>query len=228
MSGKVSSVGFAFLIGVLAVACSAGAQPSPTPTGTPIAATPTPQPTAPPSARPTPTLSPTLPPLRSGSSKAGNYRVENVEPEIHVTLPAGWQLYFNDAGGAYMNTGGGELLLARPEQVIVPDTNDHEPAPEDLLAWFVDHPSLRVTEPTPVEIAGRDAAYVESDPTHKVDVFYDPLGNFHVGPGTGARFYVIPVDGPDILAVLLKNEGGEFDEALDVGVPIVESLEIGE
>jgi len=145
---------------------------------------------------------------------------------MHVTLPEGWTLYFNDAGGAYMNTGHGELLLARPEQVIVPDTNDHESAPDDLLAWFVDHPSLNVTEPTPVEISGQDAAYVEIDTTHKVDVFYDPLGNFHVGPGKGVRFYVIPWEGADILAVLLKDEFGDFEEALEAGVPVVESLEI--
>ena len=152
-----------------------------------------------------------------------------MQPEMILTLPDGWTLYFNDAsggGGAYMNTGGGELLLARPQEVIVPDTNDHEPAPEDLMAWLVDHPSLNVTDPTPVEISGLDASYVEIDPTHKVDVFYDPLGNFHVGPGKGVRFYVIPMEGPDILVAVLKNEGGEFSEALEAGVPVVESIEI--
>ena len=152
MSRTLRSVGSVLVIGLTVAACSAGVQPTMSPTATPQpVATTAPPPAATP--KPTATPAPTLPPIRSGNSKAGTYRIEHVEPEIHVTLPAGWELYFNDAGGAYMNTGGGELLLARPEQVIVPDTNDHEPAPEDLLAWFVDHSSLRVTEPTPVEIA---------------------------------------------------------------------------
>ena len=227
MSGKICSIGVAFVVGVSVAACSAGVQRTSVPSAAQtVAPTLTQAPTPTPTHAPTPTPAPTIPPLRSGNSAAGTYRIEQLDPEVHLTLPDGWELYFNDAGGAYLNTGGGELLVGRPKEVIVPDENEHQPAPEDLMAWLVEHPSLNVTDPTPVDISGHDASYVEIDTTHKVDVFYDPLGNFHVGPGTGVRFYVIPLDGPDILVALLKDEFGQFDTALEAGVPIVESIEI--
>src|SRR5262245_17446382 len=104
---QVRSVGSTVLLALLAAACSAAAQPNPTPTSTPVAATrapvATPAPT--PRATPSPTPEPTIPPLRKGAGGAGTYHTEQMQPELRVTMPEGWTLYFNDAGGAYMNTG---------------------------------------------------------------------------------------------------------------------------
>ena len=162
------------------------------------------------------------------TGKAGTFKTMFSDPQILLTLPDGWSLYFDETGGAYLNTGGGELLIGRPADVIDPETNQNAPAPDDLMAWFVAHPDLNATDPEPVEISGHDAAYVDLDTTRRVDVLYDPLGNFHIGPGSGFRFYTIPWAGPDIFIALLRDESSDFDEALEVGVPVVESIEIVE
>ena len=146
-----------------------------------------------------------------------------------MTLPDGWELFFDDAGGVYMGIPNGEFLVGRPAQIIDPKSHEAKAAPDDLLAWLAKHPSLNATEPKPVEISGLDAAYVDINPSDSVDVFYDPMGNFHVGPGPMARFYVLPQEGPDFFVAIMRPEfGRSLKEALAVGVPIVESLEIVE
>ena len=57
-------------------------------------------------------------------------------------------------------------------------------------------------------------------------MLHDPLGNFHVGPGTHARFYVIPWEGNDIFVAVLGVESTTLDTALTAGIPVIESLEI--
>jgi hypothetical protein len=198
------------LTGLLA-ACSAGAGSTPPP------------------ATPTPTGEPTIAALSQRTGQAGRYHSALAEPGVILTLPDGWQLFFDEPGGSYMGIAYGEFLLGRPMQVIDPKTHAAAPVPENLLAWFRHHPDLKATDPTPVEISGLHAAYVEINPTRSVDVFYDPLGNFHVGPGPMARFYVVPWEGADLFVAVLKAENGaSLKQALEQGAPIAESLEIVE
>jgi hypothetical protein len=193
----------------LVVACSAGAYSTPS------------------TATSTPTGEATVGALFHRTGEAGLYRSSLADPEVILTLPDGWELFFDEAGGTYMGIPNGEFLLGRPMQVIDPKSHAPAPVPEDLLAWLTQHPNLKATDPTSVEISGFDAGFVEISPTRSVDVFYDPLGNFHVGPGPMARFYVIPWEGADIFVAVMKSEnGGSFEQALELGVPIVESLEI--
>jgi len=148
-------------------------------------------------------------------------------PHIRLTLPDGWSVFFDEPGGTYLNIGGGhEFLVGRNDQVIDPETNRPAPIPEDLMGWFVEHPGLHAGKPKPIEISGIEASYVDINPPGSVDVFYDPLGNFHVGPGPMARFYAVPLDGPDLFIGVLRAPGGELDDALAIGVPIVKSLQI--
>jgi hypothetical protein len=147
---------------------------------------------------------------------------------VLLTLPQGWSVYFDEPGGTYMTLGQAELLVGKSGDVIDPETHQRAPNPADVMAWLVAHPDLKATEPTPVVISGYDANYVEIEPSTSVDVFYDPLGNFHVGPGHMARFYVIPWDGPDLFIAILKSPSGTFEEALAVGVPVAEAVQIVE
>ena len=177
----------------------------------------------------TSTVEPTTAALFTRTGEAGRYHSSLLEPEVILTLPDGWDLFFDDAGGVYMRIPNGEFLVGRPAQVVDPTTHDAAPAPEDLLGWLTQHPDLKATDPTAVEISGLDAGYVEIDPTRSVDVFYDPAGNFHVGPGPMARFYVLPWAGADLFVAVLKPENdGSLEQALESGAPIVESLEIVE
>lgn len=126
-----------------------------------------------------------------------------------------------------MSLGGSELLVGGARQIVDPATNNPAKAPEDLIGWLETHPGLNTGPSTPIEISGITARYVDINPSARVDVFYDPLGNFHVGPGPIARFYAVPLDGPDLfIAVLRSPSGGELEEALASGTPVVESIEI--
>ena len=210
----------------LSVACASGPAVAPSaetqrpPTPTPPKGTPAPAATLAPGA--------TLPALRSGLHDAGTYRTKQVDPRVVMTLPQGWSLFFDEPGATYLGIGKGELLVGRAGQIVDPVTRQPAPTPDDVMAWFVSHPELRVTQPTPVEISGHQASWVEIDPTRRVDVFYDPLGNFHVGPGRVARFYVIPWEGSDLFVAVLGSPSGTLEDALAAGVPIVESLQIAQ
>jgi len=188
------------------VACSAGATPTATPS-------------------PTLAASPTVQPLLGSAHEAGTYRTRQFNPQVLLTLQQGWSVYFDELNGTYMTLGKSDLLVGKSGDVVDPATHQRAPNPDDVMAWLVAHPELNATDPTPIQISGYDASWVEVDPTHSVDVFYDPLGNFHVGPGR-ARFYVIPWDGPDMFIAVLKPEVGTFEEALTVGVPVAESVQI--
>ena len=195
-------------------ACSTGPVPAPV--------TPTPSPPTPatvtlaPTDEPTPTGESGFPRLALGAQKAGTYQLMAKDPQIRLTLADGWSVYFDESGGTYMTLGDGEFLVGRNEQIIDPETNTPAPIPEDLMGWLADHPFLNASKPKTIEISGMDA----------MDVFYDPLGNFHVGPGPVARFYAVPLEGPDLFIAVLRSPSGNLDDALAVGVPVVESLEI--
>jgi hypothetical protein len=182
--------------------------------------------TAPSAATASPSVQSTAEALFHRTGKAGRYHSALLEPTVFMTLPDGWDLYFDDAGGVYMGIPDGEFLVGVPDKVIDPKTGKPADVPDDLMGWLTAHPDLAATKPTPVQISGSDSSYVEVRPTKSVDVFYDPMSNFHVGPGS-ARFYVIPQDGPDLFAAVLAAQGGSLDGAKRLGVPIAESLEIG-
>jgi len=217
-------------VATIAAACSSAPTPtvSPSPTAPTPAATVASTATRPPASAPgpaTPTPEPTIPGLREGLHDAGTYRTLS---GFLLTLPQGWSLYFDEPGGTYLSLGKGEFLVSGSGQVVDPETHHAAPRPEDLMAWFVAHPELRVTEPTSVDISGHQASYVEINPTRRIDVFYDPLGNFHVGPGRVARFYVIPRDGPDIFIAVLKDEFGTIEGTLELAIPVAEGVQIVE
>src|SRR5215213_2836674 len=84
-----------------------------------------------------------FPGLLTANGKAGTYQLMAASPHIRLTLPDGWSVFFDEPEATYMNIGAGhEFLVARMDQVIDPETNGPAPIPEDLMAWFVEHPRL--------------------------------------------------------------------------------------
>ena len=213
-------------LGGLLAACSTGAPTASSSTAltpNPTATTAAPATAAPASQTPTASSAPRLA-LTPG--QAGTYQLLARDPQVRLTLGAGWSLYFDESGGTYMSLGPAEFLVLHPGQVIDPETSSPVPVPEDLMGWFAEHPGLHAGKPKAIEISGIKARYVDVNPTTSVDVFYDPLGNFHVGPGPAARFYAVPLDGPDLFIAVLRSPTSTLEAALAVGIPVVESLEI--
>lgn len=214
---------------LLLAACAQPAETAETP-GTPEAsASPSAQAEASESA--TPTESPEAaggpPPLRMGELPAGQYTARAFEPNLVLTLPEGWHQYFAEEDDEIALGGPGvDLNITRPPEVVDPETRAPVETPESLLEWFTAHPSLDVGEPVEVEIDGIASHYVDvAAPSSQIDIFHYPPGNMRLPAGTLSRIYIVPLEGPDLVAVILAlTSADEFGALVAYTEPIVTSL----
>jgi hypothetical protein len=191
-----------------AAACSGGAG-SPTPNAPAIASDPA-------ASAPTPGLSPTAP----ASSPEPASRTRTVRPvdgslafKIAFTfkVPDSWELFDHatpwidanqsPAGAAVWFHAGG-ALFSNPCRPV-----DDEAAPDipvgtsvdDFVTALVDHPSLDVTAPTDVTLAGFSGKYVDLTVPDDISkcAAYRPLDEhiFAQGPGQRWHMWVLNVDG---------------------------------
>ncbi len=102
--------------------------------------------------------------------------------------------------------------------------------PESLLEWFTQHASLDVGEPVEVQIDGIASHYVDvAAPSSEIDIFAYPPGNMRLPAGALSRVYIVPLDGPDLVALILAPAGADdFDAVLEEAEPIVTSLSIND
>jgi hypothetical protein len=170
-------------------------------------------------------------PLRMGELPAGQYTTNAFEPNLVLTLPDGWSQFFPDEDDEIALGGPGvELNITRPPEVVDPETRAPVETPESLLEWFTEHPSLDVGEPVEVELDGIASHYVDvAAPSSEIDIFHYPPGNMRLPQGALSRVYIVPLDGPDLVALILSSAGADdFDAVLDVAEPIVTSLVIND
>jgi hypothetical protein len=163
-----------------------------------------------------------------GDLPAGIYQTNAFEPTLVFALPDGFSQYFPDDDDEIALGGPGvDLNITRPSQVIDPETRAAADTPEDLHAWFLDHPSYDSPVPQSMTIAGIAASYIDL-PAVSADVqlFHYPSGDMHIPPGIALRVYVVPLDGPDLVLLMLPGGGEAFAEAAATTQPIVESLDI--
>lgn len=171
------------------------------------------------------------PPLRMGELPAGQYQTNAFEPSLVLTLPEGWSQYFADEDDEIAFGGPGvDLNITRPPEVVDPATRGAVETPESLLEWFTAHPGLDVGEPVEVQIDGIDSHYVDvAAPSSEVDIFHYPPGNMRLPGGGVARVYIVPLDGPDLVALILAPPNVDDAAAgLDAAQPIVTSLVIND
>jgi hypothetical protein len=178
---------------------------------------------------PAPSPQPTEPyAIQQGALQPGRYLQAGFEPHVSFVLGPGWQAYFNDADGAYLgNANGVELGVNRPPKVVDPAPRKVMDTPADLAAWLAENPTFEAVSSTAVTIDGTPAILVEADATGDQDLFAYDLGNFHTVPGARYRFYVIPMDGPDLL-FLAMGQVADFEANLPVLEAIVDSIRLGE
>ena len=162
-----------------------------------------------------------------GTLEPGRYHTNSFDPQLVLTLPAGWSQFFaDDADEVFMGSSSAELAIARAAEVRDPETSGRVAAPEDLLGWLIDHSALDSSEPTPVTISGIESNYVEFKATREVRLFAFETGDFRIGAGPSQRMYVVPMDGPDLALTVTTPHSGTLEAALTAAVPIVESLQI--
>ena len=168
-------------------------------------------------------------PLRSGTLSAGRYRTTVFEPTLEFDLADGWHQYFpDDSDEIALGGPGGDLNITRPTEVVNPNSGPALDAPESMIDWLTSHAKLQASEPKDIEIAGIAAAFADVEPpTSDVGLFHYSGGDMHLPPGVPARFYIVPMDGADLVMVVLPPEGStDLDATVDAVEPIVESLAI--
>jgi hypothetical protein len=169
--------------------------------------------------------------LREGDLPPGQYTTNSFEPSLVFMLPDGWHQFFpDDADEIALGGPGAELNITRPAEVIDPDTGAPVEAPDSLLEWFTDHSRLDASEPVEVQVDCIDSHHVDlTAPTADVALFHYPSGDMRLPAGVSTRVYIVPLEGPDLVALILPPAGAnDFDAVLRQAEPIVLSLAIND
>jgi hypothetical protein len=204
---------------VLLAACSAapGAQtPGVGVTASPAAATrgPTPQPTEPFA-------------IREGSLAPGRYLQAGFPPGVSFVLGTGWRAYFDDKDGAYLGGPQGiEIGINKPPKVNDPTTNQPIDTPADLAAWLAQSTAFSSATTSAISVGGVPATLVDATSKVEKDLLAYASGNFHTVPGARYRFYVFPMEGPD-LVFFIAGPGAAFEANLPLMKAIVDSIKVG-
>jgi hypothetical protein len=205
-------------------ACTASTQETPAVATGPSASTPAR--TAAPASIQTP--QPTEPfAITEGQLPPGRYLQKGFPPGVSFVLGSGWQGYFDDADGAYLGGPQGiELGINKPPQVVDPKTSQPVESPADLAAWLAASPAFDSAKSKAVTVAGKPATLVDATSNAEKGLFAYTSGNFHTVAGARYWFYVFPMDGPD-LVVMLLGPGTAFEASLPMIQGIVDSVKVG-
>lgn len=165
-------------------------------------------------------------PLTMGTLPEGTYQTRNFDPTLTFNLPDGWYQYFEEDSDEIALAGpSAEMNLTRPSLVVDPDGGTID-TPDDVADWLLTHSHFVATEEESALVAGVEARVIDVEaPTSTVDFFAYPEGNMRVPAGVEARFVVVPMDGPDLVLVILPS-GASLAAAIDATQSIVTSLAI--
>jgi|1185.fasta_scaffold28624_2 hypothetical protein len=176
----------------------------------------------------TPTPQPTEPfAIRESNLLPGRYLQAGFPPGVSFVLPAGWKGYFDDADGAYLGGPQGvEIGINKPPKVVDLKTGATIDSPADLAAWLAGSPAFDTVKSSSVTVGGKPAKLVEATSAGERPLFAYASGNFHTVPGSRYAFYVFPMDGPDLVFMLIGSKTS-FEAELAMLKTIVDSVRIG-
>jgi hypothetical protein len=187
-----------------------------------------------------PTLAPTSPPatatiltLREGRLPAGSYSTTAFQPTLRFNLGAGWTARFPDDLDeiAFDRPNQDFVAITRVSQVVDPTTGTVGPVPDNLMGWLAADPDFEwAGPPEPVEIAGFAGTMIEGQVKAglpSTDIFAYSTGNMRVVGPDRMRYYVLPLDGPDLTIVVEGRTDSGFAADLAALKVLLDSLEIG-
>jgi hypothetical protein len=198
---------------IVVAACGSGTSAS-SPTATLAGAGATPQPTEPFT-------------ITEAELAPGRY-LQAFPPRVSFTLGAGWHGYFDDAGGSYLGHADGiEMGINRPPKVVDPKTSQGVDAPADLASWLAKSPAFKGAKSSAAQVGGVPARLIDATATRELGLFFYTDGNFHTVSGARYHFYVVPLEGPD-LVILFAGPAAQFDASLPRIKDIVGSVKLGQ
>jgi hypothetical protein len=189
-------------------------------------------------------------PLEAGTT----YTTEQFQPAVRLTVPddGEWTTEVGDTPEHFSilterDFGQAILALHRITRVYDAEKGGLEPGDQVPLTvgfaeWLSAHPHLQTDEPQPVEVLGLSGSQIDfrtrSSPPRTPDqfcghagkdcvpLFYDGLDTIAYGKQVKGRFIVVPLDdGGEIVVEQYASQAAEFDRALAVLRPLLESLE---
>ncbi len=204
---------------------------------------------------PAPSATNPLPGFQTPLEGGATYTTEQFQPAVRITVPADgeWTTEVGDTPEHFSiltDPEWGQALLAlhRLTRVYDPEKGGLEPGDTvplngSFAEWLVDHPHLRTSEPQPVDVLGRSGVQIDfttrSSPPRTPDqfcghagddcvpFFYDGLDTIAYGKQVKGRFIVVPLDdGGELVIEQFASPAAEFDRALAVLRPLLESLEL--
>ena len=206
---------------------------------------------------PAPSATKPLPGFQTPLEGGTTYATEQFQPPVRVTVPADgeWTTEVGDTPEHFSiltkpDWGQAILALHRLTRVYDPERGGLEPGDMVPLRgsfadWLADHPHLETSRPQPVEVLGRSGVQIDfttrSSPPRTPDqfcghagddcvpFFYDGLDTIAYGKQVKGRFVVVPLDdGGEIVVEQYGSPASEFDRALAVLQPVLESLELAQ
>jgi hypothetical protein len=163
-----------------------------------------------------------------GKLAAGTYRTTAFEPTLTFAVGEGWTTFFQDDDDevALEHVTGPFLAMTRVKQVVDPSTGDAVAVPDDLIGWFAAHPAFKAEAPEAATVAGlKGRSILIRSGSRTTETFAYPSGNMRVNDENTVRYYVLPMDGPD-LAVVVQSPTAGWDAAETLVEPILSSLEV--
>jgi hypothetical protein len=163
----------------------------------------------------------------------GRYSTTAFQPTLRLTLGDGWTARFPDDVDeiAFDRPNQDFVAITRVSSVLDPRTGTVGPVPDDLMGWLTANPNYESSEtPVPVEIAGLAGTTIAGQvkaglaPT---DTFAYDTGNMRIIGGDRMRYYVLPLDGPDLTVVVSGRTDSGFAAAVAALQVLLDSLEIG-
>ncbi|MEO8425316.1 MAG: hypothetical protein ABI595_15570 [Actinomycetota bacterium] len=202
-------------------------------------------------------------PLTDGDLDPGTYTFEGFGEPMSFSVGEGWSSLLQPKPGEGQTQVGAVFILFNadapaanlafsvPTRVVDPqkawdETGNLIPVPDDLIAWFADHPMLQAEEPFATTLGGRDAKgidYVVADAPKAEDSWppcgspcvveipfnvdhedgpIQPGGDFMFASGLGEhdREIVVEVGGQQ----LLVSMGGPSEKSFEMFLPIAEDV----
>ncbi len=203
----------------------------------------TPEPTTPslPTQEPTASLvAHTLTPFGPGGFDDEDARAASIT--FNFDAPASWERFEelgvsiggNDApDGAYFGFYRGGGLFSDPCQTEAEAETDADvpvgPTVDDLVTALVDHPSLDVTDPVDVTLAGYSGKYLDLlVPDDISECFrYRPMDSHIYAQGPGQRWHIWTLDVGGVRVLVETNDfAGTSAQSLAEEQAIIDSLEI--
>jgi hypothetical protein len=219
------------LVVIAALVAGCGGAVTPPPVTMPPAATPE-RPTPRASVEPTQTTRPAVAlPAPVVELEAGTYLKEGFDPRVTFTIAEGWTAAQATAGffDIQDDPGSVDVVAVQFGNVTEADTA------EEVAANVAARPDLTVSEPDEVTIGGYTGVHLvvdTTDPLETSPVVFRPVirltpGDVSIASARRLDLNLLDVDG-QVLAIMVGGSVAEWDHAMELATPVIESVQIGD